>query len=72
MNITGIRAGVRVRVTNNPAIADKVYRIREAFVTERALWLDLVSEDSTELIVTSREEKAIDCEVVPDDSAEKE
>lgn len=72
MNITDIRKGVRVRVTNNPAIADTVYRIREAFVTERALWLDLVSEDSTEKTVISREEKAVDCEVVPDDSAGKE
>lgn len=72
MNITDIRAGVRVRVTNNPAIAEKVYVIREAFVTERALYLDLVSEDSTELFVVSREEKATDCEVVPGERAEKE
>lgn len=64
MNITDIRKGARVRVTNNPAIAEHIYVIRDVFATERALWLDLVSEDSTELVVISREEKATDCEIV--------
>lgn len=72
MNIADIRKGVRVRVLNNPAIAEHIYVIRGVFATERALWFDLVSENSTKKIVVSREEKAVDCEVVTGERAEEE
>ena len=61
LQITDIRKGVKVKITNNPAIANNVYVIHDVFVTECGLRLDLMRADDRH--ATKRDEKATDCEL---------
>lgn len=61
LQITDIRKGVKVKIINNPAIANNVYVIHDVFVTECGLRLDLMRADDR--LETKRDEKATDCEL---------